>query len=48
MSSIKFKTSMIMSDLCDCIDTYILVSGAKTLLEQEMMIMQKIQTKEIK
>ena len=30
-SSIKFKTSMIRSDLCDYSDAYILVSGAVTI-----------------
>ena len=30
-SSIKFKTSMIMSNLCDSSDAYILVSGTITI-----------------
>ena len=30
-SSIKFKTSMIRSDLCDYSDTYIHVSGTVTI-----------------
>ena len=29
--NIKFKTSMIRSNLCDCIDAYILVEGTITV-----------------
>ena len=34
-SSIKFKTSMIRSDLCDYSDAYILVSGTITITGAE-------------
>ena len=47
-SGIKLKTSTIWSNLCDCCDAYILVSGTITTIGQEMMIMQKEQAKEIK
>ena len=34
-SNIKFKTSMIRSNLCDCNDGYILVSGTITITGEE-------------
>ena len=47
-TQIKFKTSIIRSNLCDCSDVYILVIGTKQLLEQEQMMLQNEQMKEIK
>ena len=46
-SDIRFKTTMLRSNLCDYADSYILVKGTITL-ELEVMQLQDEQMKEIK
>ena len=46
-SYIRFKTTMLRSNLCDYADSYILVKGTITL-ELEVMQLQDEQMKEIK
>ena len=46
-NQIKFKNLMIRSNLCDYNDAYILVSGPLTMMETEVMMLQKEQMKEV-
>ena len=39
--SIRFKTPMLRSDLCDCADAYILVNGTITVTSQNNVIRDK-------
>ena len=46
-NQIKFKNLMIRSNLCDYNDAYILFSGPITMMEMEVMMLQKEQMKEV-
>ena len=41
--NIRFKTSMLRSDLCDYSDTYIVVKG-QLLMKETMMLKQEIKS----
>ena len=46
-NQINFKNLMIRSNLCDYNDAYILVSEPITMMETEVMMLQKEQMKEV-
>ena len=45
-NDVKFKTTMLRSNLCDYVDAYILVNEGYQLLELEMIAVQDEQMKE--
>ena len=47
-NDIKFKTTMLRSNLCDYADAYILVKETITITVQEMMMAQNEQMKKIR